>query len=134
MRHLRSLLICASLGAFSRIKELILSTIRLSTCGTWEEKLVSMILALTNICFNFFHLVDMKKMLEGAPWTFNNHLLLLHQSREGEILGQIPIHHVEFWIQVHDLLVGCMSVGIGKQLGDFIGTFLDYDVNNNVGV
>ncbi|MBA0829727.1 hypothetical protein Goarm_014310 [Gossypium armourianum] len=28
--------------------------------------------------FRFFHLMDLKRVINGSPWTFNNHMLLFH--------------------------------------------------------
>lgn len=38
--------------------------------------------------FQFFHEVDIQRVLMGTPWFFNNHLLLLHrsQTRENHLL------------------------------------------------
>lgn len=41
------------------------------------------------------------------------------------------INNVEFWVKIHDLLAGCMSMAIGQHLGNFIGVFLDYNLDNN---
>lgn len=38
---------------------------------------------------------------------------------------------VELWIQIYGLPVGFMSEAVGKQLGNFFGTFIQYDANNN---
>ncbi|XVF68232.1 hypothetical protein PTKIN_Ptkin10aG0188700 [Pterospermum kingtungense] len=46
--------------------------------------------------FQFFHMVDLKRVLEGGPWTFDNHLLLLHSLSPGEIPSQVPLVTVEF--------------------------------------
>ncbi|KAK5812389.1 hypothetical protein PVK06_027818 [Gossypium arboreum] len=29
--------------------------------------------------FQFFHAMNMDRVLKGSPWTFNNHLLVLHK-------------------------------------------------------
>ncbi|MBA0692982.1 hypothetical protein Goari_010501 [Gossypium aridum] len=29
--------------------------------------------------FKFFHIIDMERVLKWSPWTFNNHLLVLHK-------------------------------------------------------
>lgn len=34
--------------------------------------------------FQFFHVVDMNRMLFGTPWFFNNHLLILSKILQGE--------------------------------------------------
>ncbi|MBA0819562.1 hypothetical protein Gohar_028341 [Gossypium harknessii] len=50
--------------------------------------------------FQFFHIMDMERVLKGLPWTFNNHLLILCKLRRDE-----------------DPL----------KLGNFIGVFMEYD-------
>ncbi|XVF67588.1 hypothetical protein PTKIN_Ptkin10aG0133100 [Pterospermum kingtungense] len=81
--------------------------------------------------FQFFHTVDLKRVLEGGPWTFDSHLLILHQLKPGEIPNRVPLNFVDYWVQVYNLPVGCMSESIGKQLGNFVGYFLEYDASNN---
>lgn len=83
--------------------------------------------------FQFFHVIDLKRVYEGGPWSFDNCLLLLHHLKPGEMPAQVPLNIVNFWVQVYDLPVGYMSEAVGRQLGDFIGTFLEYDINNNIG-
>lgn len=70
-------------------------------------------------------------MLDGGPWSFDNHLLLLHQLTTGDIPHQAHLFHVNFWIQIYDLPVGYMSENVGRQIGEFIGKFIEYDVNNS---
>lgn len=44
---------------------------------------------------------------------------------------KVPLFEIDFWIQIHALSVGYMSEAVGKQLGNFFGTFMQYDLNNN---
>ncbi|MFQ6643268.1 hypothetical protein Gotur_018239 [Gossypium turneri] len=50
------------------------------------------------------------------------------------LIGYLLEHHVlelnftEFWIQVHELPPGLMSESMAKQLGNFCGKFLEYDI------
>ena len=86
--------------------------------------------------FKFFHSVDMRCVLDGGPWTFDNFHLVLHHYKPGDIPGDIPatipLNHFAIWVQVHELPVGCMSEKVGIQLGNAIGEFVSYDhVNNN---
>ncbi|MBA0699400.1 hypothetical protein Goari_001041 [Gossypium aridum] len=69
----------------------------------------------------FFHEVDMDRVLWGSPWTFNNHLLVLHRLRKGEDPNFVPLVFVEFWVQVHDLLPGFYFEEVARQLGNFVG-------------
>lgn len=36
--------------------------------------------------FQFFHEVDVQRVLARTPWFFNNHLLLLHRIQPGDDL------------------------------------------------
>ena len=81
--------------------------------------------------FKFFHVVDLKRVMAGGPWTYDNHLLILHWIQPGEYPNQIPLNSIDIWVQIFDLPSSCMSKSVGKQLGNYLGSFLEYDTNNN---
>lgn len=81
--------------------------------------------------FQFFHKLDMEKVLGGGPWTFDNHALVLERMKMRIPLQAISLNHVDFWVQVHNLPIGFMTELVGKLLGNYIGEFLDYDPSNN---
>jgi hypothetical protein len=43
----------------------------------------------------------------------------------------VPLNTVEMWIQVNNLPYGFMCKSIGELIGSYIGTFLEYDEENN---
>ena len=59
--------------------------------------------------FQFFHELDMEKVVKGGPWTFNQHLLIISRLKIGDSPNQVPLFLSEFWVQVHDLPCGFMS-------------------------
>lgn len=73
----------------------------------------------------------MERVLKGGPWTFDNHLLVLGRMQLGVPIPDIPLFHVEFWVQAHNLPEGFMSEAVGKLLGNYIGQFVEYDPSNN---
>ncbi|MFQ6627573.1 hypothetical protein Gotur_006201 [Gossypium turneri] len=79
--------------------------------------------------FQFFHELDIERVVAGIPWFFNNHLIILQRVPIGVNPVVMELNHTEFWIQVHDLPPGLMSVSMAKQLGDFCGKFLEYDTS-----
>lgn len=81
--------------------------------------------------FQFFHSVDLRRVLDSGPWTFDNHLLILYQLAPGEVLPLIPLYFVDLWVQVYDLPLGYISKSIRKHLRNFIGIFINFDVNKN---
>lgn len=81
--------------------------------------------------FQFYHQDDTKWVKNGGPWSFDSALLVLNIIKPGEDPTKVDLVEMDFWIQIHDLPVGYMSESVGKQLGNFFGTFLEYDSNNN---
>lgn len=79
--------------------------------------------------FQFFNDVDKGGVLMGAPWFFNNHLLILSKTSPVENPMLVPLFASEFWVQIHDLSPGLMSEPMAKQFGNFLGFFLEYDTS-----
>ncbi|KAG8482513.1 hypothetical protein CXB51_023963 [Gossypium anomalum] len=78
--------------------------------------------------FKFYHEVDIERVIKGAPWTFNNHLLIIHMLLENEDPREVALTYSFFWVQIHDLLLEMMLEAVAKKFGDFIGSFVEYDV------
>jgi 14-3-3 protein epsilon len=73
----------------------------------------------------------MEAVLHGGTWSFDNNMLIVEQVQLGMQIDQIPLHHVNMWVQVHDLPTGLMKERVGIPLANFIGSFVEYDKNNN---
>ncbi|MBA0674691.1 hypothetical protein Goari_016274, partial [Gossypium aridum] len=52
----------------------------------------------------------------------------MHQLKDGDEPMVMPLFTVDFWVLFHDLPHGFMLEMVAKQLGNFIGLFLEYDV------
>lgn len=59
---------------------------------------------------------------------------MLNSISPGEDPLKVPLNEVFFWIQIHDLPAGFMSEVVGKQLGNFFGTFVEYDPSNTTSI
>ncbi|MBA0729695.1 hypothetical protein Golax_020490 [Gossypium laxum] len=59
--------------------------------------------------FKFFYAIDIKRVLDGRLWFFNNHILLLHKLRLPDDPLTINLNYIVFWIQIHDLPPCLMS-------------------------
>ncbi|XP_045791974.1 uncharacterized protein LOC123886726 [Trifolium pratense] len=81
--------------------------------------------------FKFFHPLDIEAVIKGGPWTFDNFTLIVERLKVGVSLYDIPLFHVNFWVQIHNVPVGMMIEKVGKGLANYIGEFLEYDKNNN---
>lgn len=83
--------------------------------------------------FQFFHEIDMKRVIDGGHWTFNNHLLLIKRLGLKEQPHAVTLHQASFWVQILNLPVGFMSKKVLRSIGNYIGTFEEFDVNNLIG-
>ena len=52
----------------------------------------------------------------------------------GDNPSQISLHSADFWIQVYDLPCGFIAEKVGKEIGNFIGSYVEADANNFGGV
>ncbi|CAN0886623.1 hypothetical protein LINGRAHAP2_LOCUS15413 [Linum grandiflorum] len=82
------------------------------------------------ILFRFYHPLDKDFVLEGGPWTFDRNLLALRSLTLGDDFTQVPLHEVDFWVQIYGLTAEFYSEVVGKALGNFIGRFVLYDDTN----
>jgi 14-3-3 protein epsilon len=80
--------------------------------------------------FQFAHEMDMAAVLQGGPWSFNNQMLIVGRVQVGVQIENIPLNHVDFWVQVHNLPMGLMAEKVGRTLANYIGSFVEYDKNN----
>ncbi|XVF36543.1 hypothetical protein REPUB_Repub19eG0066800 [Reevesia pubescens] len=59
--------------------------------------------------FQFFHKLDVERVIKGGPWTFNQNLLFMRQLETGINPLQVSLFHAEFWVQVHEVPCRFMS-------------------------
>lgn len=81
--------------------------------------------------FQFFHKEDKQWVINGGPWNFDNAMLLLEEIPIGEEPLKVPLWFLKIWIQIHDLPNSFMTEAVGQQLGNFFGSFVQYDPKNN---
>lgn len=84
--------------------------------------------------FQFYHKEDMLWVSNGGPWQFDNAMLCINIVPNGEDPLNVPLWYLNIWLQIHDLPSGLMTEPVGKQLGDFFGEFLEYDLKNNTSI
>lgn len=80
--------------------------------------------------FVFYHILDMQKVLDGGPWTFEQNLLVYHWLKEGEVPHSVPLNTIDIWIQVYDLPAGLISENVFKSIGQYVGEFIKSDPAN----
>ncbi|KAL5736787.1 hypothetical protein ACOSQ2_031575 [Xanthoceras sorbifolium] len=90
---------------------------------------VSVELVRDNIfAFHFQNALDKNRVLAGGPWNFDNSLLILEEPRGWGDISKMSFSKADFWIQIHNVPLLCMTRNIGLQLGAKIGKVKDMDV------
>ena len=84
--------------------------------------------------FQFAHEADVRRVMEGGPWNFDNHLLIFQRVKSGEDPMKVDLEHIFLWMQVHNLPVGYRSERVARSLGKYVGGFLESDSNNFSGM
>ena len=88
----------------------------------------------TLFLFQFFHEIDIQRVIDSGPWTFDQHILIAKRLGESEQPQMVPLYHTSFWIQVYNLPIGFLSEKVLQNIGNYIGEFQASDENNLMGV
>lgn len=102
-------------GRFLTDRSIRVHIMRERLAGIWRSGKGVSIKELDNgiFLFQLFHKLDLVRVFNGGHWIFDNFLLILEKVQPGEALTQIPLCHVNFWVQVHDFPAGFMTPIVG---------------------
>lgn len=59
--------------------------------------------------FQFYHEVDVRRVLEGCPWSFNRRALIMTCLKEEDNPRCVSLNSMDLWVQVYDLKAGFMT-------------------------
>lgn len=76
----------------------------------------------------------MKWMISNGPWSFDGAMLVSNVIQPGEDPVNVQLNDIEFWVQIHNLSSGFMAESVGKQLGNFFGSYVSYDLSNSISI
>lgn len=75
--------------------------------------------------FQFYHVVDIKRVIDGSPWSFNRKVLVIARMKDGDVPRSVRLNSLDVWVQIHDLRAGFMTEKIVKEVGNYIGCFVE---------
>lgn len=84
--------------------------------------------------FVFYHKLDLEKIIEGGPWSFEQAMLLLHEVKNVEDPATIALQEFQIWVQIHNIPRGCISENIVRSVGSSLGRFIKTDPTTFDGV
>lgn len=80
--------------------------------------------------FVFFHILDLQKVIEGGPWTFEQSLLVYHRLQPNEDPHLVPLNSMDIWLQVYDVPKGLVLDKVLQSIGNYVGNFVKTDPMN----
>lgn len=80
--------------------------------------------------FVFFHILDMQKVLDAGPWTFEQSLLVYQKLERNEDPHGVNLEKSDIWVQVYDLPKGLVFENVLMNIGNFVGKFVKSDSAN----
>ncbi|KAM6570884.1 hypothetical protein CsatA_014964 [Cannabis sativa] len=82
----------------------------------------------------FHHEIDIQRVIDGSPWTYDRKPFIFTRLKEGDNPRLVEINNLDMWVQIHNLQTGNMTLSVVMALGNYIGTFIESDPNNFVGI
>ncbi|KAK3204448.1 hypothetical protein Dsin_018494 [Dipteronia sinensis] len=77
--------------------------------------------------FHFSDGHDLNRVIAGGPWSFDNALIAMERPAGKGTTDSLSFSLADFWIQIHQIPLLCMTREIGCFLGGLIGQVLDVD-------
>lgn len=74
--------------------------------------------------------MDLKKVLEGGPWAFEQGMLVYKQISENEDPNEVLLNDFDMWVQVYDIPKGFISEAVLQSVGNYIGEYVTSDPAN----
>ncbi|KAF4403796.1 hypothetical protein G4B88_002649 [Cannabis sativa] len=56
--------------------------------------------------FQFYHELDLKRVVDGSPWTFNRVQFVFERMKPGVDPRLVVINSLDIWVQIHGLQYG----------------------------
>ncbi|KAM6590994.1 hypothetical protein CsatA_013599 [Cannabis sativa] len=81
--------------------------------------------------FQFYHEIDLERVIEGSPWTFNRQQFIFRRLQRAEDPEKVVINILNMWVQIHGLQTSFKSASVVERLGGFVGTFIKLDCYEN---
>ncbi|XVE83786.1 hypothetical protein DITRI_Ditri16bG0114700 [Diplodiscus trichospermus] len=70
---------------------------------------------------------DKDRILEGAPWSFDKHLLMFHDFKGEWRPEDYVFQQATFWVRVYNLLLGMRTKSTGEKIGRRLAELIAVD-------
>ncbi|KAM6569612.1 hypothetical protein CsatB_017597 [Cannabis sativa] len=84
--------------------------------------------------FQFYHEVDIQRVINGSPWTYDRMQLIIERLNVGGDPKSLPLNTLDIWVQLHNVEPGFMTESTLRTVGNTMGKYLESDPKNFIGV
>ena len=77
--------------------------------------------------FKFQFEYELKRILRGGPWSFDNQLLMLTQWKTGMGAKNVVLEHASMWIQIWGVSFNMMASRVAMEIGSKMGVVEDVE-------
>ena len=82
------------------------------------------------VLFIFSEASDVDKVLLGEPWSFDKSPVALKKVQQHTDLKGLDFESASFWIQVHDLSLNSMTLGVAKDIVSTVGKVINCEADD----
>nr|XP_023873164.1 uncharacterized protein LOC111985746 [Quercus suber] len=73
------------------------------------------------LLFEFEDILDLERVLEFEPWSYNKHLVAFECVFDIESVPFLDFSRATFWVQIHNIPKRSLKVEVGELIGKTIG-------------
>ncbi|KAL2905711.1 hypothetical protein RDABS01_004421 [Bienertia sinuspersici] len=84
--------------------------------------------------FQFSSTNDKEKVIQGAPWFFDNQLLLIMDINGDDQLSDIEFKSTPCWVRIYDMPFAWRNDASPKEVGECMGGFIEFDNSDPLGL
>ncbi|KAK4434736.1 hypothetical protein Salat_0636400 [Sesamum alatum] len=78
-------------------------------------------------CIRFNYKLDLRRVLDGRPWSFDKHLLIIEPLIANDNPIKVSLNWCPFTVLIHDLSLPQHSKIVAEFIGNKLGRFMDID-------
>ncbi|XP_023875965.2 uncharacterized protein LOC111988407 [Quercus suber] len=73
------------------------------------------------ILFTFDNKVDVDRILQSEPWSFDKHLVVMERYEKEEAIHELKFNKASFWVQLHGIPIRYMTKEAAIKISSVIG-------------
>ena len=73
------------------------------------------------VLFSFFDSSDVARVIQGEPWSFDKHLVVVQLTERHEDITSPDFSRTSFWVQLHGPSIGSMSHNTVMEICSVVG-------------